>query len=510
MNEITRNVQRKSSSSSSPSCDDQTTVEPHNSSSSFDISSFLPTDNPVFSGGFGLAVLGVGAQILRKSSTVAMQMARKHLLVTLEVTNKDRSYPWVLQWLTNQGTRTQHLSVETSLQSSSSGGVSTKFGFVPSPGFHLLRFKNRILGVERMREQQMMDLNTGKPWEKVQFVGFGRDTSIFDQILQESFELASAQEEGKTIIYTNWGTEWRPFGQPRTRRLLDSVILDEGLAEHIDKDICEWQYSASWYRERGIPYRRGYLLYGPPGSGKTSFIMALAGKLNYNICVLNLAERGLTDDRLAVALSSVPPQCIVLLEDVDAAFPHNRSTSSSLDSSSSNYASEVTFSGLLNILDGAVSSEDRLIFMTTNYVDRLDSALIRPGRVDVAHYVGDATDYQISKMFRKFYPEADDASLETFLFRVSRPISMAALQGYFLLHKDDVTAAIKHIRTIDESVVPGKREEVDSGIGSAQNEMNDRKRTPQRRRRMLTAHELDKMPFNPQYDWEKDIYTGPK
>lgn len=153
----------------------------------------------------------------------------------------------------------------------------------------------------------MLDLNSGKPWEKIQIFGFGRNTAIFDQILRESFDMATKREEGKTIIFTNWGTEWRPFGQPRSRRSLESVILDEGVAEKIHADIVEWKQSYQWYSDRGIPYRRGYLLYGPPGSGKTSFIMALAGCLGYNICVLNLSERGLTDDRLAVALSSVPP-----------------------------------------------------------------------------------------------------------------------------------------------------------------------------------------------------------
>ena len=243
-------------------------VDTTNSSNSLfsEIKNLLPTDNPVFSGGFGLAVLGICTQLLRKGSAVAMQMARKNLLVTLEVTSKDKSYPWVLQWLTLRGTRTQHLSVETTLTSSQSG-VTTSFDFVPSPGFHFLRYRNTFLGVERTREQQMMDLNTGKPWEKVQFIGIGRNTRVFEHILKESYELASAKEEGKTIVYTNWGTEWRPFGQPRARRPLNSVILDEGIAENIVKDINEWQDSAGWYRERGIPYRRGYLLYGPPGSG---------------------------------------------------------------------------------------------------------------------------------------------------------------------------------------------------------------------------------------------------
>jgi mitochondrial chaperone BCS1 len=70
----------------------------------------------------------------------------------------------------------------------------------------------------------------------------------------------------------------------------------------------------------GIPYRRGYLLYGPPGSGKSSFIQALAGELGYNICILNLGERALTDDRLNHLLSNAPERSILLLEDIDAAF----------------------------------------------------------------------------------------------------------------------------------------------------------------------------------------------
>jgi chaperone BCS1 len=73
-------------------------------------------------------------------------------------------------------------------------------------------------------------------------------------------------------------------------------------------------------RHSGIPYRRGYLLHGPPGSGKTSFIQALAGELDYNLCILNLSERGLTDDRLHLILSIIPERCIMVLEDIDTAF----------------------------------------------------------------------------------------------------------------------------------------------------------------------------------------------
>lgn len=77
----------------------------------------------------------------------------------------------------------------------------------------------------------------------------------------------------------------------------------------------------------GIPYRRGYLLHGPPGSGKTSFIQALAASLGYDICLLNLSERGLADDKLFHLLSNAPERSIILMEDVDAAFNKRVQTS---------------------------------------------------------------------------------------------------------------------------------------------------------------------------------------
>ncbi len=279
-------------------------------SSSFNkLFSTFSVDNPVFSGGFGLAVLAGGAQLLKSGYQVGFRMLKRYFLVTLEVTSKDRSYPWVLQWLSlHGGARTQHLSVETTFKPMLGNAANMTFDLVPGPGQHFLNYKGRFMLVQRIREQSMVDLNTGKPWEKVLFTSYGRSTVVFDEMLLEAYGLSVQKEEGKTIIFTNWGSEWRQFGQPRRRRSLDSVILDENVSTRLLADVEEWIHSSKWYSDRGIPYRRGYLLYGPPGSGKSSFIFALAGKLGYNICILNLAERGLTDDRLALALSCIPPQ----------------------------------------------------------------------------------------------------------------------------------------------------------------------------------------------------------
>ena len=93
------------------------------------------------------------------------------------------------------------------------------------------------------------------------------------------------------------------------------------ILNHIgSNDLFIFDSYIDWYRARGIPYRRGYLLHGPPGCGKTSYITALAGELQYSICVLNLSDRSMSDDRLAHRLADAPENSIILLEDVDAVF----------------------------------------------------------------------------------------------------------------------------------------------------------------------------------------------
>ena len=118
-----------------------------------------------------------------------------------------------------------------------------------------------------------------------------------------------------------------------------------------------------------------------PGCGKTSFVQVLASNLKLDICILNLAHKELTDNSLASHLRDAPENSLILLEDVDAIFT-NRSDPSV--SSSTNGKSEgVSFSGLLNALDGVAAQEGRIFFMTTNHIEKLDPALIRPGRCDV-------------------------------------------------------------------------------------------------------------------------------
>ncbi len=110
----------------------------------------------------------------------------------------------------------------------------------------------------------------------------------------------------------------------------------------------------------------------PRGSIKRMCVLcsstALAGELEYSICVLNLSDRSLDDDRLNYLLNIAPQQTIILLEDVDAAFVNREDTTQMKTAYEG--LNRLTFSGLLNTLDGVASTEARIVFMTTNYLER--------------------------------------------------------------------------------------------------------------------------------------------
>lgn len=364
----------------------------------------------------------------------------------MEIPSKDKSYLWFLHWMsTYKSRRSHHFAVETIFKQHDNGSAMTTFSLVPGPGKHLLRYRGAFIQVDRQRDGKMIDLSTGSPWETITLTTLYRDRGIFSELLQDARESAMKMQEGKTVIYESLMTEWRPFGKPRQRRKLDSVVLDEGLKERVVADVKDFLVSGDWYRDRGIPYRRGYLLYGTPGSGKTSFIYALAGELEYNICLLNLSDRGLSDDRLNHLLSNIPDRSIVLLEDIDAAFSGRTQTNEGGYSKSN-----VTFSGLLNALDGVASAEERIVFMTTNHEEKLDPALIRPGRVDLKESFGDASDHQIIEMFLRFY-EGEGQLANEFLGRVRTSgisVSTAKLQGLFVENKGDPRASVDKARNL--------------------------------------------------------------
>lgn len=142
--------------------------------------------------------------------------------------------------------------------------------------------------------------------------------------------------------------------------------------------------------------------------------------------------------------NSFPFQSFIVLEDVDAAFV-SKDRFDNANHPAYEGLTRVTLSGLLNSIDGVASAEERILFMTTNHIEHLDPALIRPGRVDVKHYFGNCTSEMAERLFRRFYENVTDDLTRQFVEIVTKSgeASPAQIQGHLQLFKDNPEGAIK-------------------------------------------------------------------
>jgi len=174
---------------------------------------------------------------------------------------------------------------------------------------------------------------------------------------------------------------------------LEKTILNPDKKKYIITDITNFTNSEEWYINVSIPYKRGYCFYGPPGTGKTTLALGIANHLKRNIYCLNL--NCLEDDsRLPVLFSSLPANSVLLIEDIDKVFSGRENVKE---------GSKITFSGLLNCMDGAFYKHGLIMIITTNHIDKLDEALLRTGRIDIKMEIPRPSDKEISAYLSLFY-----------------------------------------------------------------------------------------------------------
>ncbi|RAH48676.1 P-loop containing nucleoside triphosphate hydrolase protein, partial [Aspergillus brunneoviolaceus CBS 621.78] len=217
----------------------------------------------------------------------------------------------------------------------------------------------------------------------------------------------------------------------------------------------------------GHPYRRGYLLHGPPGTGKSSLCFAIAGHLGLDLYLLHLSQKELTDNQLARLFRSLPFRCIVFIEDVDCVAVAQERADDGSGGAGGKEASTTTGvtlgPGLLNAIDGVSAGEDRILIMTTNHVEKLDAALRRHGRVDMTIAYGYSQTPEVVSLFKSIYASTDtdtpsfappvtpnlsslDALASEFTTLVpSGEFSGAEIQGHLLDHKMSPQFAIQGV-----------------------------------------------------------------
>ncbi|CAK9142545.1 unnamed protein product [Ilex paraguariensis] len=180
----------------------------------------------------------------------------------------------------------------------------------------------------------------------------------------------------------------------------DTLAMDTEMKRMVMDDLERFVRRKEFYRKVGKAWKRGYLLYGPPGTGKSSLIAAMANYLNFDIYDLELTDIH-ANSELRKLLIGTANKSILVVEDIDCSLElddrkaeeralkvlrsSKASQAQTVNIIHQNKPNQVTLSGLLNFIDGLWSScgDERIIIFTTNHKDRIDPALLRPGRMDV-------------------------------------------------------------------------------------------------------------------------------
>lgn len=233
--------------------------------------------------------------------------------------------------------------------------------------------------------------------------------------------------ENDTLYIKYYRSYWE-----KTERLInrsfDSIILNKDIKHKITHTIDHFLNNKDYYRKYNIPYKLVMLLYGPPGTGKTSIIKAIANYCQRHICVGRF--HGVTEEKFINQFYELTEHDMMVIEDID--------TISSLKDRKKKETTNVTdintvlnYATILNVFDGVAELDSQIIIMTTNHIDYLDKAFIRPGRIDLCLEIPLLKTDEIKEYCDYVFPD------NTFDLDTVNDISGAQLQTLFLSSNGD-------------------------------------------------------------------------
>jgi chaperone BCS1 len=275
--------------------------------------------------------------------------------------------------------------------------------------------------------------------ESLTFDFFTKKRKVISAFRRYVADLERENRRLRTTIWSNrWGS-WVPIAK-RHPRGENTLFYDNHAHKEILSDLHWFQEAEHEYRDRGRVHKRGYIFYGPPGNGKTTLILWLASQLGMDVAILSSCS---DDETFLGLVTRVPKGAVLLLEDVDALFASAKSreeepvaeeegdSEESLKKAAAATSKTVTLSVLLNYLDGMLSREGQIVFMTTNYYDRIDPALLRRGRADRRLFLGPPSEETAQRMFGSAYPETESGPFIKALADLKTKPSAADLEGLF-------------------------------------------------------------------------------
>jgi chaperone BCS1 len=251
----------------------------------------------------------------------------------------------------------------------------------------------------------------------------GSTHDVMTKLLEHAMDLYTKVDPDRVNLYT-WDYGWEKCME-QTVRDPGTVYLPKDTYMEIMTDASNFMENKdiqNLYKRLGIPQSRVYMFHGLPGTGKTTLAHTLAGHLKMNVCVIEFVKE-MTDVGLRKAFRSAPKGSIILFEDLDCLFEARKSSDEALHN--------VSFSGILNAIDGVMHHNKLLVIITCNNRKILDRAIIR--RVDYLVEFKHSCAKELERLFGFFFPSAPDTMCASFGANAARTKTTVNVAQKFLL-----------------------------------------------------------------------------
>jgi len=407
-------------------------------------------NNEFFSGGFLLVSISTLGYIIRNPLKGLYFRLIRRVKFTLFFDERDDFYIFFNRWLENNHKgKLRNAQIKTTEDSQlatdipvSSDITSSKEEEEKKDKYYIIQkndsfwiwYNGRPIYVEKNQEklEQAKDISTilYNSYILSGYLSKNAMLNLIDNVM--SYKNKKKSNNSFQVRISNY-SDWRYAGE-NIGRSINSVIIDKEVKSNLIRDISEFQGLESWYYEKGISYSRGYLFYGLHGSGKSSLIKAIASYFNLNLHYLSITRNEMSDSCLLSLFSSIQKsKPLLVVEDIDTIFNGRENITKS----------GITFSGFLNCIDGLFSKSGLIIIFTTNHIEKLDPALIRPGRIDVRIELSLPTLESLEEYFNIFFNKPLNIVLNEKI-----NISMAEIQNICIENKNDYLLAKKTIERL--------------------------------------------------------------